>query len=77
MVLMPLWGPDGSKSDFTPLQKATDYSMTSFLTTGGIRGHSEKMISKFYPRTHNMGITRQIYEILVVWRITAWTRYRI
>jgi len=55
-------GPDGSKSDFTPLQKAIDYSMTSFLTTGGIRGHSEKMISKFYPRTHNMGITRQIYE---------------
>ena len=36
--------------------------MTSFLTTGGIRGHSEKMISKFYPRTHNMGITREIYE---------------
>ncbi len=54
-------GPDGAKSDFTPLQKAIDYSMTSFLTTGGVRGHSENMISKFYPRTHNMGITRDIY----------------
>ena len=52
--------------------------MTSFLTTGGIRGHSEKMISKFYPRTHNMGITRDIYEkYWWVWKIAAWTRYRI
>tara|TARA_B100001250_G_scaffold409484_1_gene433925 strand:- start:5868 stop:6896 length:1029 start_codon:yes stop_codon:yes gene_type:complete len=55
-------GPDGAKDDFTLLQKAIDYSMTSLLTTGGIRGHSEKMISKFYPRTHNMGITKDIYR---------------
>lgn len=55
-------GPDGAKEDFTSLQKAIDYSMTSFLTTGGMRGHSEKMVAKFYPRTHNMGATKEICE---------------
>jgi len=38
--------------------------MTSFFTTGGMRGHSEKMLAKFYPRTHNMGITRNIYDTI-------------
>ena len=57
-------GPDGSKDDFTILQKAIDYSMTSFFTTGGMRGHSEKMLAKFYPRTHNMAIKRYLYETL-------------
>lgn len=57
-------GPDGGKRDFTILQKAIDYSMTSFFTTGGMRGHSEKMLAKFYPRTHNMGITRELYQAL-------------
>ena len=57
-------GPDSSKDDFTILQKAIDYSMTSFFTTGGMRGHSENMIAKFYPRTHNMAIKRSIYENL-------------
>ena len=57
-------GPDGSKDDFTILQKAIDYSMTSFFTTGGMRGHSEKMIAKFYPRTHNMAMKRSLYETL-------------
>ena len=51
-------GPDAAKSDFTPLQKAIDYSMTSFMTTGGMRGHNTKMIAKFYPRSHNMGVTK-------------------
>ena len=55
-------GPDSGKDNFSVLQKAIDYSMTSFFTTGGMRGHSENMIAKFYPRTHNMGITRNIYE---------------
>lgn len=55
-------GPDGAKSDFTPFQKAIDYSMTSFITTGGIRGHSNKMLAKFYPRSHNMGMTRQLVD---------------
>ena len=57
-------GPDSSKDDFTILQKAIDYSMTSFFTTGGMRGHSANMIAKFYPRTHNMVIKRSIYENL-------------
>lgn len=55
-------GPDGSKDDFTTLQKAIDFAMTSFITTGGMRGHSEKMMAKFFPRTHNMGIKRSVYE---------------
>ena len=55
-------GPDGAKDDFTVFQKAIDYSMTSFFTTGGMRGHSNEMMAKFYPRTHNMGITRRVYE---------------
>ena len=55
-------GPDGSKDDFTTLQKAIDFAMTSFITTGGMRGHSEKMMAKFFPRTHNMGLKRSLYE---------------
>tara|TARA_A100001037_G_scaffold249152_1_gene231774 strand:- start:1307 stop:2341 length:1035 start_codon:yes stop_codon:yes gene_type:complete len=55
-------GPDRAKDDFTSLQKAIDFSMTSFFTTGGMRGHSEKMMANFFPRTHNMGIKREIYE---------------
>lgn len=55
-------GPDASKGDFTPLQRAIDFSMTSFLTTGGLRGHSYRPLAKFYPRSHNMGMTRTLYE---------------
>jgi glycosyltransferase involved in cell wall biosynthesis len=55
-------GPDASKSDFTPFQKAVDYSLTSFLTTGGMRGHSQKMLAKFYPRSHNMGMTKPLID---------------
>ena len=55
-------GPDNAKSDFTLLQKAIDFSLTSFLTTGGMRGHSDKMIAKFYPRSHNMALKRSVYE---------------
>ena len=57
-------GPDGAKENFSILQKAIDFSMTSFLTTGGMRGHSEKMIANFFPRSHNMGISRNIYETI-------------
>lgn len=55
-------GPDASRDDFTPLQRAIDFSMTSFFTTGGMRGHSNKPFAKFYPRSHNMGITKSIYK---------------
>ncbi len=56
-------GPDRAGADFTPLQKAIDYSMTSPLTTGGIRG-GRRSIDRFYPRSFNMGIRRDIFELL-------------
>jgi len=55
-------GPDGARDDFTPLQQAVNYAMTSFFTTGGMRGHSDKMLAKFYPRSHNMGMTRELVQ---------------
>ena len=54
-------GADRSHPSFTPLQKAIDYSMTSILTTGGIRGN-KKSADKFYPRTFNMGIQKRVFE---------------
>ena len=53
-------GPDAAHESFTPVQKAISYSMTSFFTTGGIRGGKAKL-DKFYPRSFNMGIRRDIY----------------
>ncbi|MBD3290483.1 hypothetical protein GF337_16890, partial [candidate division KSB1 bacterium] len=55
-------GPDSFRADFPPLLKAINYSMTSFLTTGGIRGHHSKKAGKFYPRSFNMGLSRSLYE---------------
>lgn len=54
-------GPDAALNSFTDVQKAINFAMTSFLTTGGIRGKSEK-IEKFQPRSFNMGISRQAFE---------------
>lgn len=54
-------GPDDADDSFTDLQKAITFSMTSFLTTGGIRG-GERQIGKFQPRSFNMGISRVAYE---------------
>ena len=56
-------GPDASHPSFTPVQKAISYSMTSFFTTGGIRGGKAKL-DKFYPRSFNMGIRRDVYHQL-------------
>lgn len=56
-------GPDRARDSFTDIQKAINYSMTSFFTTGGIRGGKKKM-DKFYPRSFNMGIRREVYEAL-------------
>jgi len=55
-------GPDRAKTDFLPIQIAIDYSMTSFFTTGGMRGHKKNMLAKFYPRSHNMGVKKTIFE---------------
>ena len=53
-------GPDRSHDSFSETQKAISYSMTSFFTTGGIRG-GKKKLDKFYPRSFNMGIRRDVY----------------
>ena len=55
-------GPDSYREDFPALLKAINYSMTSFITTGGIRGHKRKRLGKFYPRSFNMGLSRQVYQ---------------
>jgi len=57
-------GPDRAHESFTPVQKAINYSMTSFFTTGGIRGGKKQMDKKFYPRSFNMGIRRELYNQL-------------
>lgn len=54
-------GPDSAHESFTDLQKAINYSMTSILTTGGIRGKKTSM-EKFHPRSFNMGFSRQVFE---------------
>jgi glycosyltransferase involved in cell wall biosynthesis len=54
-------GPDAALDSFSKIQKAINFTMTSFLTTGGIRGGSEK-IGKFQPRSFNMGISKTAFE---------------
>lgn len=54
-------GPDAAHDSFSSTQKAINYSMTSFLTTGGIRG-GKVQLEKFTPRTFNMGFSRNVYE---------------
>ncbi|MEG0559251.1 MAG: glycosyltransferase [Muribaculaceae bacterium] len=54
-------GPDAAHDSFSNVQKAINYSMTSFLTTGGIRG-GKVQLEKFVPRTFNMGYSRKVWE---------------
>ncbi|MEQ9229880.1 MAG: glycosyltransferase [Cyclobacteriaceae bacterium] len=54
-------GPDKAADSFTYTQKAISYSMTSPLTTGGIRGNKSK-VGKFHPRSFNMGIRKEVFE---------------
>lgn len=54
-------GPDTAHESFSDTQKAINYSMTSFLTTGGIRG-GKIQLEKFTPRTFNMGFSRKVYD---------------
>ena len=56
-------GPDRAHESFTTIQKAINYAMTSFFTTGGIRG-GKKKLDKFYPRSFNLGIKKSVYEAL-------------
>ena len=56
-------GPDRAHESFSTTQKAINYAMTSFFTTGGIRGGKAKL-DKFYPRSFNMGVRRDVYQDL-------------
>ncbi len=53
-------GPDAAHKNFTALQKAINYSMTSVLTTGGIRG-KKKAVGKFQPRSFNLGMSKEAF----------------
>jgi glycosyltransferase involved in cell wall biosynthesis len=55
-------GPDAALDSFSNVQKAINFTMTSLLTTGGIRGGSEKL-DKFQPRSFNMGLSKKAFEV--------------
>ena len=57
-------GPDAASPDFTPVQQAINYAMTSPLTTGGIRGGSAGAMEQFKPRSFNLGCRRELYLAL-------------
>ncbi len=54
-------GPDAAHASFSTVQKAINYAMTSFWTTGGIRG-GKKGVDKFQPRSFNMGLSKEAFE---------------
>lgn len=54
-------GADKAHKGFNLMQKAISYSMTSVFTTGGIRGH-KKAVTKFQPRSFNMGVRKPAFE---------------
>ncbi len=54
-------GADAAHHTFTPIQKAINFSMTSVLTTGGIRGN-DKLKSTFQPRSFNMGLSKEAFQ---------------
>ncbi|MCH5233043.1 MAG: glycosyltransferase [Muribaculaceae bacterium] len=54
-------GPDAAHESFSDIQKAINFSMTSFFTTGGIRG-GKRSLEKFTPRTFNMGFSKEVYN---------------
>lgn len=61
-VELDAWGgPDRPHTEFSLVQRAMGYTMSSFLTTGGIRG-GKKHVGWFQPRSFNMGISRQVFE---------------
>lgn len=54
-------GADKAHKGFNLMQKAISYAMTSVFTTGGIRG-SKHAMSRFQPRSFNMGVRREVFE---------------
>lgn len=55
-------GPDAAHPSFTITQKAINHVMTSFFTTGGIRGRKSH-VGTYHPRSFNMGISREVFEV--------------
>ena len=53
-------GPDAAHDSFTNLQKAINFAMTSFITTGGIRG-GKQQVEDFQPRSFNMGLSKKAF----------------
>ena len=69
-------GPDNANHDFSHWQKAINYSMTSYFTTGGIRGKNESLC-KFQPRSFNMGYSRDVFNATKGFsNHEIWRRYR-
>lgn len=69
-TIIDCWGgPDRAHKSFSAVQKAINYSMTSLFTTGGTRG-SERHVGTYYPRSFNMGISREVYETTGGYKIT-------
>jgi hypothetical protein len=54
-------GPDAAHESFSDLQKAINFSMTSVITTGGIRGN-KKSVDRFQPRSFNMGVSKEAFS---------------
>lgn len=54
-------GPDRAHERFSTSERAMAYTMSSFLTTGGIRG-GKKRLGWFQPRSFNMGISREVFR---------------
>lgn len=55
-------GPDDCHPSFSPLLKAINYAMTSFIGTGGTRGGKKSISKKFYPRSYSMGVKKEIFQ---------------
>ncbi|MCB0515102.1 MAG: glycosyltransferase [Chitinophagales bacterium] len=62
-------GPDAALPSFTEVQQAINYSMTSFITTGGIRGKKQHL-GAYHPRSFNMGVSREVWAKTGGYRIT-------
>lgn len=63
-------GPDAAHPNFTPIQKAISYSMTSPFTTGGIRGSKKNLGGTYHPRSFNMGLSRKVYDTIGGYKIS-------
>ncbi|XOV91482.1 MAG: glycosyltransferase [Bacteroidota bacterium] len=61
-------GPDTFHESFSILQKAISHTMTSSLTTGGMRGGKVR-VSGFHPRSFNMGISQEVFQKTKGYRI--------